>query len=99
MQRLKEMTDHLLDCVLVKGQLIHDDRQLVDGPEFLAQMLYEGFSELGDAGFAVSLSSLSGSYALNICIFDFQRICDNLSSNILKYASAEHSILIETADL
>lgn len=97
-QRLKEMTDTLLSCVLVNGQLIHDDRQLVDGPEFLTQMLYEGFSDLENAGFLVSLPTLSGSYALNICISDFQRICDNLSSNILKYASIEHPILIETTD-
>ncbi len=97
-QRLKEMTDNLLDCVLVKGQLIHDDRQLVDGPEFLTQMLYECFSDLENAGFVVSLPNLSGSYALNVCIFDFQRICDNLSSNILKYASPKHPILIEVAD-
>ncbi len=97
-QRLKEMTDDLLSCVLVKGQLVHDDRQLVDGPEFLSQMLYEGFSDLEDAGFVVSLPSLNGSYALNVCISDFQRICDNLSSNILKYASSKHPIDIKAID-
>lgn len=97
-QRLKEMTDDLLSCILVNGQWMHDDRQLVDGPEFLTQMLYEGFSDLEDAGFEVSLPALTGSYALNICISDFQRICDNLSSNILKYASTEHPILIEITD-
>lgn len=97
-QRLKAMTDDLLNCVLVNGQLIRNDRQLVDGPEFLTQMLYEGFCDLENAGFSISLPNLNGSYALNICVADFQRICDNLSSNILKYASTEHPIVIEAAD-
>ena len=97
-QRLKAMTDDLLNCALVNGHLIHDDRQIVNGPEFLTQMLYEGFSDLEDAGFSISLPNLNGFYVLNICISDFQRICDNLSSNILKYASIDHPIVIEAAD-
>lgn len=97
-RRLKDMTDNLLNCVLVNKQTVHDDTQLVDGPAFLTQILFEGFCCLEDAGFSVSLPALSGSYALNICISDFQRIIDNLSSNILKYASADYPILIEAAE-
>ncbi len=97
-KRLREMTDNLLDCVLVKGQLMHDDCQLVDGPEFLTQVLYEGFSDLEKYGFKVFLPDLKGSYALNICISDFLRIIDNLSSNIMKYACREHPVLISAED-
>ncbi len=96
--QLKTLTDNLLSCVFVKGKMIPDDRVLVNGPEFLAQILYEGCFDLESNGFTVELSSFDGEYTLNVSIDAFQRICDNLSSNILKYANKEHPICVHVTN-
>lgn len=97
-QQLKCLTDNLFNCVLVKGKLIYDDRELVNGPEFLTQMLYEGFCELEMEGFTLELPQLSGEYTLNVRIDSMQRICDNLSSNIMKYGNKEQPVCINVTD-
>ncbi len=97
--QLKSLSDELLNCVLVKGKLIRDNRELVNGSEFLNQILYESFSELEKDEFEIKLPQIKGKYALNIRVDAFQRICDNLSSNIVKYADKNHPVLINVDDI
>lgn len=97
-QQLKNLTDDLLNCSFVKGKMIHDDREVVNGPVFLAQMLCERCYELEQDGFTVELPTFDGNYTLNVSIDAFQRICDNILSNIMKYASKEYPIHIQIAD-
>ena len=97
-QQLKNLTDGLLNCSFVKGKMIHDDREVVNGPVFLAQMLCERCYELEQDGFTIELPAFDGNYALNVSVDAFQRICDNILSNILKYASKEHPVRIQITD-
>ena len=97
-RQLRSLTDKLLNCTSVKGKLVHDDRELVNGPEFLSQILYESCYELEIEGFRVDQPQLSGDYVLNIQIGAFQRVCDNLSSNISKYADPSIPIRMEVCD-
>lgn len=96
--QLKYLTDELLNRVFVKGQMVHDTREIVNGPEFLTQIFYEGCYELEQEGFKFKLSEISGEYTLNICIDSFQRIYDNISSNIMKYASKDYPIYVNVIE-
>lgn len=96
--QLKILTDDLLNCVFVKGKMIHDNREVVNGPEFLSQMLYEEYCELESRGFVVEVPTFEGDYTLNISIDAFQRICDNLFSNMIKYADKAHPICIHVTN-
>lgn len=96
--QLKNLTDDLLSCVFVKGKMIHDDREIVNGPEFLAQIFYDGCCEWEEKGFVVEMPLFEGAYSLNISIEAIRRICDNLSSNILKYADKTYPIHVQVSD-
>ena len=94
--RIKIMSDDLLNCILVDGKLVPDNRELVDGPAFLSQIIYETFCDLEDKNYTVIYPDFNGAYALNVCIKDFQRIFENIYSNILKYANIKSPIIIKS---
>lgn len=63
-----------------------EERELVDGPVFLGQLLAEQCFDLADAGFQVEPPAPEGTYRLYIRTEDICRVFDNLFSNLKKYA-------------
>lgn len=97
-EQLKNLTDELLSCVFVKGKIVYDDRKVVNGSEFLSQMLYEYCYELEAKGFKVDPPTIEGDYTLNLSVDSFQRICDNICSNIIKYADKNHPVSMKVSN-
>lgn len=70
-------------------------QELIDGGEFLNQILYEECSELEADGFLVKqLPMFHSGYSCRLHIGDIRRVFDNIFSNLRKYADPEIPIVI-----
>lgn len=70
-------------------------QEVIDGGQFLNQILYEECSELEEDGFLVKqLPMFCSGYACRLHIGDMRRVFDNIFSNLRKYAEPEMPIVI-----
>lgn len=93
--QIKEMSDRLFEYFLV-----YDDRheelvtEVLDGAALLEQTIWEGGFDLESRGFIVSqeMGEITCSMMVNLELF--RRLCANLFSNVIKYASMEEQVKI-----
>ena len=70
------------------------EREAVDGPVFLGQLLAEQCFDLADGGFRLEPPVVEGDYRLCVRTEDICRVFDNLFSNLKKYADPAHPVLV-----
>lgn len=92
--QIKSLIDNLFECSIESSKSKEYIFEAVDGVEVLEQILFEVTYTLRDLGFNISYETeFETRFYLNINIFEFKRIFDNLSSNIMKYADKNSKIL------
>lgn len=94
--QLKILTDELFNKFVADcGGTTDYPRELVDGGQFLNQLLYEECSELEEDGFLIGQLPMFGSeYLCRLHIEDIRRAFDNIFSNLRKYAAPNIPITI-----
>lgn len=95
-RQLKILTDELFNKFVADRRGTPDyPQELVDGSQFLNQLLYEECSELEDDGFLVGQLPMFGSECFcRLHIEDIRRAFDNIFSNLRKYADPQLPIII-----
>lgn len=94
--QMKILTDELFHK-FVTGRRTECDylQEVIDGGQFLNQLLYEECSELEEDGFLVGQLPMFGSgYFCRLHIEDIRRAFDNIFSNLRKYADPQVPIII-----
>lgn len=93
---MKILTDELFHK-FVTGRRTECDylQEVIDGGQFLNQLLYEECSELEEDGFLVGQLPMFGSGCFcRLHIEDIRRAFDNIFSNLRKYADPSSPIII-----
>lgn len=95
-KQLKILTDELFNKFVADCDGTPDyPKELVDGGQFLNQLLYEECSELEGDGFLIGQPPVFGSeYLCRLHIEDIRRAFDNIFSNLRKYADPSIPITI-----
>lgn len=95
-RQLKMLTDELFNkFVADRSSTQNYPQELVDGGQFLNQLLYEECSELEEDGFLVEqLPMFDSEYLCRLHIEDIRRAFDNIFSNLRKYADPNIPITI-----
>ncbi|WP_283680619.1 sensor histidine kinase [Parablautia sp. Marseille-Q6255] len=98
-QQMKLLTDELFQNFVAGTENKSDYlKELIDGGEFLNQVLYEECSELETDGFLVNhLPVFCSGYFCCLHIGDIRRAFDNIFSNLQKYADPKIPIKITEA--
>ena len=91
--QVKERSDQLLKYSLAPNAsgISHTD---LDGLNFLSRIFAEMKQDLMMNGFRVELSSCHTPFQLRLHPVDVERIFDNISSNIIKYADPTQPVLV-----
>ncbi len=94
--QMKILTDELFrKFVTETGNESDYPQELIDGGQFLNQLLYEECSELEDDGFLVKqIPMFRSGYSCRLHIGDIRRAFDNIFSNLRKYADPQIPIII-----
>lgn len=98
--QMKILTDELFHK-FVTGRRTECDylQEVIDGGQFLNQLLYEECSELEEDGFLVGqLPMFDSECFCRLHIEDIRRAFDNIFSNLRKYADPKVPIIIAIAD-
>lgn len=91
---LKERSEELFSYAIVFNEQEDTTRvtEVIDGQFLLGQLLDEQTSYLESKGFEVNSMPIQTPFMLNVVVPALSRIFDNITSNIVKYASREHAI-------
>lgn len=94
--QMKVLTDELFHKFVTETENRSEYHcELIDGGEFLNQVLYEECSELEDDGFLVKkIPMFHPGYSCRLHIGDIRRAFDNVFSNLRKYADPKIPIVI-----
>jgi len=71
--------------------------EVVSGSLLLSQLIVETCCDLEEAGFTAAPPQVPGEFQLNVRVFDLRRICDNIYSNIKKYADPRFPVVFSVA--
>lgn len=94
--QMKVLTDELFHKFVEETENKSEyPKELIDGGEFLNQILYEECNELENDGFLVNqLPMFRSGYSCCVHIGDIRRVFDNIFSNLRKYADPQIPITI-----
>lgn len=93
--QIKEMSDRLFEYFLVYDDNHEElETETLNGAALLEQIIWEGAFDLESRGFTVSqeMGEITCSITVNLELF--RRLCANLFSNVIKYASMEEEVTI-----
>lgn len=94
--RMKQLTDHLFEYSLVAGKA----PVLLEAPESFSVLFYDLFSEtcsyLEQRGFLIQSKVEWRECRCQISMDYVTRVMDNITSNIIKYADPQESIVIQS---
>lgn len=94
-QEIKERSEELFAYFLVFAEQSGPEMERVDGQLLLSQLLDEQGDFLRTKGFRYEAPAITKAFALLVNIQSLQRIIDNISSNIIKYADIDSPIAVE----
>lgn len=91
---LKERSEELFSYAIVFNNQEDTQRvtEVIDGQFLLGQLMEEQAAYLQSKGFEVSSLAIQTPFQLRVVVPALSRIFDNITSNIVKYASREHTI-------